>query len=64
MSKVIEKNAQFMMSADNVAKAGLQAVMKNKSVVIPGLVNKVGAIAAKLSPHDIVIPVASSFFKV
>jgi short-subunit dehydrogenase len=64
MEKVIEKNAQFMMSADKVAKVGLQAVMKNKSVAIPGIVNKVGAIASKLSPHDIVIPIASSFFKV
>ncbi len=64
MTKVIEKNAQFMMSADKVAKVGLQAVMKNKSVAIPGLANKVGAVAAKLTPHDIVVPMAGNIFKV
>jgi short-subunit dehydrogenase len=64
MSKVIEKNARFMMKADKVAKAGIQGVMKNKSVVIPGFTNKVGAIASKLSPHDIVVPVAGNIFKV
>ncbi len=64
MAKVIEKNAQFMMTADKVAKVGLQAVMKNKSVAIPGLANKVGALASKLTPHDIVVPMAGNIFKV
>ena len=64
MTEVIKKNAQFMMSADKVARVGLQALMKNKSVAIPGITNKVGAIASKLAPHDIVIPIAGNFFKV
>ena len=64
MAKVIEKNAQFMMTADKVAKVGIQGVMKNKSVVIPGIVNKVGALASKLTPHDIVVPMAGNIFKV
>ncbi len=64
MEKVVEKNAQFMMSAADVAKVGLNAVLKNKSVAIPGFINKAGALAAKLVSHDIVVPVASSFFKV
>jgi short-subunit dehydrogenase len=64
MSKVVEKNAKFMMSADKVAKVGLQAVMKNKSVAIPGFANKVGALASKLTPHDIVVPMAGNIFKV
>lgn len=64
MTEIVKKNAQFMMSADKVARVGLQAVMKNKSVAIPGITNKVGAIASKLTPHDIVVPVAGSFFKV
>ena len=63
MTKIVEKNAQFMMSADKVAKAGLYGVMKNKSVIVPGITNKMGVIASKLAPHDIVIPVASRFFK-
>ena len=64
MSKVVEKNARFMMTADKVAKVGLQAVMKNKSVAIPGITNKVGALASKLTPHDIVVPMAGNIFKV
>ncbi len=63
MEKVVEKNAPFMMSAQKVAKAGLNGVLKNKSVVVPGVVNKAGVLAAKLAPHDIVVPVASTFFK-
>ena len=64
MAGVVAKNAQFFMPADKVARVGLTALMKNKSVAIPGLTNKVGAIASKLAPHDIVVPVAGSFFKV
>lgn len=64
MEKVVEKNAQFMMPANEVAKIGLNALLKNKSVAIPGFVNKIGAVAAKLAPRSIVVPAASSFFKV
>lgn len=63
MEQVVKNNAQFMMSADKVAKAGLDGLMKNKSIVIPGFTNKVGAVSSKLFPHDIVVPVAAKFFK-
>ena len=53
LEKVVEKNAKYMMSADIVAKAGLNAVMKNKSVEIPGFINKMTALVSKLFPHDI-----------
>lgn len=64
LEKVVKKNAQFMMTAESVAKVGLNAVLKNKSVAIPGFINKAGALASKLVSHDIVVPAASSFFKV
>ena len=63
MEEVIKKNAAFMMLPDKVAKVGLDAVMKNKSVAIPGMINKMGAVAAKLLPHDMVVAVAGSFFE-
>ncbi len=63
MEEVIKKNAAFMMSADKVARVGLNAVMKNKSVAIPGFTNKVGAMASKFMPHDIVVPVAGNIFE-
>ena len=64
MEKVFEKNAQFMMKADVVAKTGLDGLMKNKAVVIPGTVNKVGALAASLFPNKFVVPSAARFFEV
>lgn len=63
MEDVIKKNAVFMMSADKVAKVGLDAVLKNKSVAVPGIVNKLSAVASKLIPHDLVVPVAGTFFE-
>lgn len=64
MEKVIEKNAQFMMSAEEVAKTGLNGLLKNKAVVIPGFINKAGAVAATLFPNSLVVPGAARFFDV
>ncbi len=63
LGKVVEKNARYMMGADRVAKEGLDALMKNKSVVIPGFINKMTALVSKLFPHDIVVPVAGNVYK-
>lgn len=63
LEKVVEKNARFMMSADTVAKAALDAVMKNKSVVIPGFSNKIAALAAKIFPHDLVVKFAARIYE-
>jgi short-subunit dehydrogenase len=64
MEKIAEKNAQFMMSAAVVATVGIKGLLKNKSVVVPGFINKVSEVAVKIFSHDIVVPVASTFFKV
>lgn len=64
MEKVVEKNASFMMKAEVVAKAGLNGLLKNKSVVTPGFVNKLGKISATFSPDSLVVPMASKFFDV
>jgi short-subunit dehydrogenase len=63
MEEVVKKNAKFMMSAQVVAKAGLDGVLKNKSVVVPGLVNKLSAAVSKILPHDIVVPVAGNIYE-
>ena len=63
MTELVEKNAHFMMSADKVARAGMNAVMKNKSIIIPGFLNKLGAIVVKLAPHNIVIPSAGKIYE-
>lgn len=64
MEKIIEKNSQFMMKADVVAKAGLNGLLKNKAVVIPGIINKVSAAAATIFPNSLVVPGAAKFFDV
>lgn len=64
MEKIFEKNAQFVMKADEVAKAGLDGLLKNKAVVIPGTINKVGVLAASLFPNKFVVPSAARFFEV
>jgi|ERR1043165_3109137 short-subunit dehydrogenase len=64
MEKVIEKNAAFMMKAEEVARIGMNGLLKNKSVVIPGFVNKAGAVAATLFPNSLVVPGAARFFDI
>jgi short-subunit dehydrogenase len=64
MEKVIEKNSQFMMKAEDVAKAGLNGLLKNKAVVVPGFVNKAGKVAAQMFPNSLVVPGAAKFFDV
>jgi short-subunit dehydrogenase len=39
--------------AETVARAGYAAVEKNRAVCVPGLVNKLGALAAKLTPEPL-----------
>lgn len=43
-----------LMSPSVVARAGFEGLMKNKSVVIPGVWNSVMAYAARVLPHDYV----------
>jgi uncharacterized protein len=64
MTELVAKNTQFMMEANEVARVGLNAVVKNKSVVIPGFLNKLGAVSSKLAPHDLVVSVAGHIYKV
>lgn len=42
-----------LMSADEVAEIGFMALMKNKSMVIPGFRNKVLAFLTRLSPRNL-----------
>lgn len=63
MQKVIVRNASFMMKADRVAKAGMDGLMKNQGVVIPGFTNKMGAISARMFPYSMVVPIAARLFE-
>lgn len=60
----LEKNySKFFMTSESVAKAGINGLWKNKSVVIPGLMNQVSSMAAKFSPQDIATAMSANIFK-
>jgi len=50
----IRLNRMGMMSAKAVAEAGYRGVMAGKTIVIPGLKNKLGAQSVRISPRKLV----------
>lgn len=48
------------MNASEVVKAGLDGLDKNKAVVIPGLINKVGAVSGRFAPRSVVRKIAGA----
>ena len=48
-----------MVSADEVAKAGIDGLDKGKRVVIPGALNRAGAIGGQHAPRALVLRLAS-----
>ena len=42
--------AMAFMSADEVAKAGIAQMLRHKTVIIPGFLNKVAAIGVRFLP--------------
>jgi short-subunit dehydrogenase len=48
------------MNAPEVVKAGLDGIDKNKAVVIPGLINKAGALSGRFAPRSVVRKIAGA----
>jgi hypothetical protein len=48
------------MNAPEVVEAGLKALDRNKAVVIPGLINKVGAASTRFAPRSTVRKIAGA----
>jgi short-subunit dehydrogenase len=48
------------MSSAEVARIGYQGTKAGRRVVITGFMNRVIATAARISPHAMVLPIASS----
>ncbi len=63
MDNIAKRNARFMMSAAEVAKEGLEGVLRNKMEVVPGFSNKIGAFASKHAPQGLVIAQAANMYK-
>jgi short-subunit dehydrogenase len=62
MTHMVKNNQGAMMEPEKVAKAGLDGLLKNKSVVIPGFLNKLGVIACRILPHDLLVMVIDKFY--
>jgi short-subunit dehydrogenase len=49
----------FWSSADEVAKAGVRGLERGRRVVVPGVLNRAGAIGGQHAPHSLILRVAS-----
>jgi short-subunit dehydrogenase len=49
----------FWASAEEVAKAGIKGLERDKRVVIPGTLNRAGAIGGQHAPHSLVLRLTS-----
>lgn len=63
MDEIWHKNAKYMMTAESVARIALDGTLKRKAVIIPGFFNKLGAVAAKLSPQTLATQASGMLFK-
>jgi hypothetical protein len=48
------------MNAPEVVEAGLKALDKNRAVMVPGLVNKIGATSTRFAPRSVVRKIAGA----
>jgi short-subunit dehydrogenase len=48
------------MEADKVVKAGLDGLGRNRAVVVPGIVNKIGATSTRFAPRSLIRKIAGS----
>jgi len=62
VKKIAKQAAKFNMNASTVAEFGINAMLKGKAEVIPGLANKVGAYSNRLLPKSIVEGVAKGLY--
>ena len=52
------RESSMMMGAESVAQVGYKGLMKGKTVVVPGLINKILALLVRFFPRDFVTSVA------
>lgn len=54
------ERSPYMMSATDVAEIGFSGLLKGKTIVIPGLINKLLAFSVRLAPRSVVTAIACS----
>ena len=53
----------FWMSAEAVAKAAVEAAEKGKRAIVPGLLNRAGAITGQHTPRMLALPLAKRLWR-
>ena len=51
----------FWVAKETVAEAAVDGLAHNRAVVIPGAVNRAGAVAASLTPRRILLPMLARY---
>ena len=51
---------KMAMEAGEVVEAGLKGMDRNRAVIVPGLVNKIGAISTRFAPRSVVRKIAGA----
>ena len=51
----IISNSLLSMDPDRVAKTGIDKMLNGKSLIVPGIMNKLGVVGASLLPHTLLI---------
>jgi short-subunit dehydrogenase len=57
------KSPDFVwMSSEDTAKAGVEGMLKGRRVVVPGVLNNVGALAGAHTPRSLLLPLVRRFY--
>ena len=63
VSGVEQKFSNLVMTSESVAKDGIKGLWKNKSVVVPGMMNKLTSLAVNFVPQDAATAMSANIFK-
>jgi short-subunit dehydrogenase len=63
MDALAELAAKFNMTADEVARIGINGMLRKKAEIVPGFLNKLSSLAAKHSPKALIEHITAGLYK-
>lgn len=63
MDALAELAAKFNMTADEVARTGINGMLRKKAEIVPGFLNKLSSLAAKHSPKAFIEHITAGLYK-
>jgi short-subunit dehydrogenase len=63
MDALAELAAKFNMTADEVARIGINSLLRKKAEIVPGFLNKLSSLAAKHSPKTLIEHITAGLYK-